>query len=212
MAMLAHRTSVLAKRASQAMPRRSALGYPGIRKPLLTIVRFRIAIGGVDEFMTGFAESYLGQLRRVVGSRLLLVPGARIVIENATTEVLLQKRSDFDVWGLPGGNAEEGESLDATIAREVTEETGLKLVSFQPFGFGCDPLMETFTFPNGDQCQYFVLNYFSRSFRGVPRVGDDESSAIQWFSLKALPPMLPNMLRSVQAYMEFSHSGEFQMI
>jgi ADP-ribose pyrophosphatase YjhB (NUDIX family) len=158
--------------------------------------------------MTSFADSYVGQLRRVVGCRRLLVPGARIVIENTKAEVLLQKRSDFDVWGLPGGNAEEGEALEATIAREVTEETGLELLEFKPFGFGCDPLIETFTFPNGDRCQYFVLNYFSRSFRGVPRVGDDESTAIQWFSLAALPPMLPNMLRSVEAYVKFSLLGQ----
>jgi ADP-ribose pyrophosphatase YjhB (NUDIX family) len=159
-----------------------------------------------------FASSYVGQLRRIVGNRLLLVPGARIVIENVRTEILLQKRTDFDAWGLPGGNAEEGETLETTIAREVTEETGLNLLEFRPFGFGCDPMIETFTFPNGDRCQYFVLNYYSRSFRGVPRVGDDESTAVRWFSLAALPPMLPNMLRSVEAYVKFSQSGEFQMI
>lgn len=162
--------------------------------------------------MTGFADSYVGQLRQLVGDRLLLVPGARIVIENARAEILLQKRSDFDVWGLPGGNAEEGEDLETTIAREVSEETGLDLLESKPFGFGCDPLIETFTFPNGDRCQYFVLNFYSRSFRGVPRIGDDESTAIKWFSLASLPPMLPNMLRSVEAYVRFSQSGNFQMI
>ncbi|WP_316201610.1 MULTISPECIES: NUDIX domain-containing protein [unclassified Bradyrhizobium] len=185
----------------------------GMRKPLLTSeqsIHFYTAIGRA--LMASFADSYVGQLRRVVGCRLLLVPGARIVIENSKAEVLLQKRSDFDVWGLPGGNAEEGENLDVTIAREVTEETGLELVEYKPFGFGCDPLIETFTFPNGDRCQYFVLSYFSRSFRGVPRVGDDESTAVRWFSVEALPPMLPNMLKSVKAYLEFSRSGEFQMI
>jgi 8-oxo-dGTP pyrophosphatase MutT (NUDIX family) len=162
--------------------------------------------------MTGFADSYVGQLRRLVGNRLLLVPGARIVIENDKAEILLQKRRDFDAWGLPGGNAEEGETLEATIAREVMEETGLRLLEFKPFGFGSDPAIETFTFANGDRCQYFVLNYFSRSFRGVPRVCDSESTAIQWFSPTALPPMLPNMLRSIEAYGEFRRCGEFQMI
>ena len=103
-------------------------------------------------------------------------------------------------------------SLETTIAREVSEETGLALLQFKPFGFGCDPLVETFTFPNGDRCQYFVLNYYSRSFRGAPRVGDDESIAVQWFGLASLPPMLPNMLRSVEAYVRFLRSGEFQMI
>jgi ADP-ribose pyrophosphatase YjhB (NUDIX family) len=159
-----------------------------------------------------FSDSYVGQLRQVVGTRLLLVPGARIVIENDAGQVLLQKRSDFDAWAPPGGNAEEGESLDATITREVAEEPGLELLDFKPFGFGCDPLIETFTFPNGDRCQYFVLNYFSRSFRGVPRVGDNESTAIEWFGLDTLPSMLLNMLRSIEAYVKFSRPCDFQMI
>jgi 8-oxo-dGTP pyrophosphatase MutT (NUDIX family) len=53
--------------------------------------------------MPDFDNSYVGQLRKLVGSRLLLVPGARIGIENASREILLQKRSDFGLWGLPGG-------------------------------------------------------------------------------------------------------------
>jgi ADP-ribose pyrophosphatase YjhB (NUDIX family) len=83
-----------------------------------------MAIGCVHD---QFRRQLRWTIARVVGCRLLLVPGARIVIENATAEVLLQKRSDFDLWGLPGGNAEEGEALEATIAREVTKETGLEL-------------------------------------------------------------------------------------
>ncbi|MCK1393937.1 NUDIX domain-containing protein [Bradyrhizobium sp. 1] len=162
--------------------------------------------------MTDFNDSYVGQLRRFVGDRLLLVPGARIVIENTAGEVLLHRRTDFGLWGLPGGNAEEGESLETTIVREVSEETGLELLQFKPFGFGCDPLVETFTFPNGDRCQYFVLNYYSRSFRGLPCIGDNESTAIQWFRPSLLPPMLPNMLKSIEAYVRFLQSGEFQII
>lgn len=58
--------------------------------------------------MDDFVASYMGQLRQLVGPRLLLVPGARIIIEDAEGNILLQKRSDFGVWGLPGGNAEPG--------------------------------------------------------------------------------------------------------
>lgn len=162
--------------------------------------------------MPDFADSYIGRLRKLVGPRLLLVPGARIIIENASKEILLQKRSDFDFWGLPGGNAEEGEGLDVAIVRETAEETGLEVLDIRPFGFGCDPEVETFTFPNGDQCQYFVLNFYSRSFRGTARVADDESAALEWFPISRLPAMLPNMRRSVEAYKRFLETGEFQMI
>lgn len=162
--------------------------------------------------MSNFPESYLGQLRAIVGNRILLVPGARVVLENHVGEILLQQRSDFGVWGLPGGNAEVGEGLEAVAMREVLEETGLSVANLRPFGFGCDPAVETHTFPNGDQCQFFVLNFFSNTFSGDLRINDDESLAMRWHAKDKLPKMLPNMLRSMQAYERFLQTAKFQMI
>jgi len=141
----------------------------------------------VEGVVAGFAASSLGRLRALVGNRLLLVPGARVVIENPAGEILMQKRADFGVWGLPGGNAEEGEGLEQAIIREVLEETGLRVSGLEPFGFGCDPAIETVTFPNGDRCQFFVLNFCTRSFEGTARVADDESLAIGWFEPDRMP-------------------------
>ena len=165
-----------------------------------------------ERVMTDFAQSYLGQLRGLVGPRLLLVPGARIVIEDPAGQILLQKRTDFGVWGLPGGNAEEGEGLETVVIREVAEETGLVVSDVRPFGFGCDPEIETHTFPNGDRCQFFVLNFYTREFSGKPRTTDDESIELGWFSSDDLPEMLQNMKASVTAYRHFQSSGQFQMI
>jgi 8-oxo-dGTP pyrophosphatase MutT (NUDIX family) len=115
-----------------------------------------------------FAESYLGKLRSLVGNQLLLVPGARIVIEAPDGRILLEQRADFRLWGVPGGSAEPGESLSETIVREVREETGLELGRVTAFGFASDPLVESIAFPNGDVCQYFSLPYTSRDFQGKP--------------------------------------------
>ena len=96
--------------------------------------------------------------------------------------------------------------------REVQEETGLIVSNLQPFGFGCEPAIETHIFPNGDQCQFFVLNFCSNKISGDLRMTDDESLALRWFSKRQLPDMLPNMLRSIHAYERFLDSGKFQMI
>jgi hypothetical protein len=42
--------------------------------------------------------------------------------------------------------------------------------------------------------------------------GDNESSALAWFTFESLPAMLPNMTRSLDAYQQFKKTGEFQLI
>ena len=42
-------------------------------------------------------------------------------------KLLLEKRWDCDLWGLPGGRLKKGESYVAGIARELREETGIVL-------------------------------------------------------------------------------------
>ena len=125
--------------------------------------------------------------------------------------VLLQQRTDFGVWGLPGGNAEPGEALQQVIEREVFEETGLKIEGVHPYGFGNDPKRETFIFPNGDQTQFFVMNFYASSFRGTLTSDNDETLRLAWFGTTELPEMLPNMRQSIEAFIEFKRTGEFQL-
>lgn len=162
--------------------------------------------------MSDFASSYLGRLRAVVGSRLLLVPGMRVVVENGRGELLLQHRADFGLWGFPGGVPDEGEGSDETAIRETLEETGIRIRSPRPFGFASDPTHETWTYPNGDRCQYFTVLYYARDFDGALIAGDDESLAVGWFADGAMPPLLPVMARTLAAYRRFQATGEQQMI
>lgn len=159
-----------------------------------------------------FADSYLGKLRSLVGPRCLLVPGARVVIAREDGSILLQHRSDFSVWGLPGGNAEEGEDLTEVAIRETFEETGLRIKKPIPFGFGSNPQFETVRFPNGDLCQFFVMMFYATDYDGDIVADGSETLDLQWFSANELPTMLENMRRSVEAYTAFSKTGTFQMI
>ena len=59
-------------------------------------------------------------------------PGAAVVIRNELGEILLQERTDKNIWGLPGGCQDLGERLEETAIREVFEETGIKLNKYIP--------------------------------------------------------------------------------
>lgn len=162
--------------------------------------------------MTDFATSYLGRLRRDVGSRLLLVPGMRVVVENGAGQVLLQLRSDYGLWGLPGGVPDEREAADAAAIRETLEETGLLIEAPRPFGFASDPSHEVWTYPNGDQCHYFTLLLEATRFTGELIADNDESLQVRWFDPADLPPVLPVMQRTIDAHRRFRRDGTFQMI
>lgn len=74
-----------------------------------------------------FQDSYVGQLRNLVGHSPLIVPSVRAIITNDEGKVLFIKGKDN--WGMPAGSIEIGESIYETLQREVKEETGLDIVS-----------------------------------------------------------------------------------
>ncbi|WP_202409876.1 NUDIX domain-containing protein [Halobacillus litoralis] len=66
---------------------------------------------------------YVKELRKDVGTKPLILPGAVVIIENDQQEILLQHRKDGG-WGLPGGLMELGESLEDTARREEVKVDG----------------------------------------------------------------------------------------
>ncbi len=159
-----------------------------------------------------FAESFLGRLRSVVGSRLLLLPSVRAVVLDAGGRILLHHRPDFRLWGLPGGHPEEGEALHGCIVREVEEETGLRLRSLEPFGFSSSPTVETVEYPNGHRTHSFALLVSSREWEGTLLQCSEESLEVRFFERGALPQeLLPNEKRTLEAFFEFERTGQFQL-
>src|ERR1700712_3634376 len=54
-----------------------------------------------------------------------IVPSATAIVTNAAGELLMVHKTDNNLWALPGGGMDPGESISQTVVREVKEETGM---------------------------------------------------------------------------------------
>jgi 8-oxo-dGTP pyrophosphatase MutT (NUDIX family) len=158
-----------------------------------------------------FADSYLGQLRKLIGSRMVLMPGARCVILDGEERVLLQLRGDFHVWGLPAGFSEPGESVLETLIREVREETGLTVLDPTPWGHASAPEESTLVYPNGDTIQGFGVDFVVRDWSGELTVDGTETLALDWFPLDDLPEMIPAHKSALGHFARYRETGTFQL-
>ena len=77
-------------------------------------------------------------------------------------------------WALPGGFCEVGETTEKCCAREVAEETGVRVRVGRLLGVYSDPRRD----PRGHTV---TVLYAARPLRGAARGGDDASEA-RWFT------------------------------
>lgn len=128
---------------------------------------------------------YVSELRKLVGNRPLILPGAVVLIFNDKDELLLQHRTDGG-WGLPGGIMELGESLEETGRREVKEETGLIIGDLKLEGVfsGSEYFLKV---ANGDELYSVTAVYSTRGYEGEIKIDESESVDLQFFSLEQLP-------------------------
>ncbi|MEW6469701.1 MAG: NUDIX hydrolase [Bacteroidota bacterium] len=98
-------------------------------------------------------------------------------------KVLLIKRGKDPFkghWALPGGFVEWDETTEDSVAREVLEETGLKVESCTLIGVYSSPKRHP---------QQVINVAYTVQATGQPRAGDD-ALEFQWCSINTLPELL----------------------
>lgn len=106
---------------------------------------------------------------------------------NQAGELLMIRRTDNDLYALPGGQLELGESLSEAVTREVREETGLTVRVTELIGAYSNP-NHVIAYDDGE-----VRQEFSICFRGEPTGGElqtsSESKEVHWIPAQQLNSM-----------------------
>lgn len=121
-----------------------------------------------------------------------LVPGVSAVVPHDGA-VLLHRRRDNDLWALPGGVMEIGESVVQAVTREVREETGFEVAPVRLIGIYSDP-KHVFAYDDGEVRQEFSI-CFECEIRDGELRGSDESHEVAFVPLGDLDrlPMHPSI-------------------
>ncbi|MEM6783214.1 MAG: NUDIX domain-containing protein [Bacteroidota bacterium] len=134
-------------------------------------------------------STYLRDLRALVGTRCLLVPGVAAVIHNEAGHVLLMRRSDNGRWSLPAGSIDPGEAPREAVLREVAEETGLTVTATHLLDAVGGGDYRT-RYPNGDEVEYTVCVFACEVQPGMPAAVDGEATAFRWAAPADVPALL----------------------
>ena len=117
-------------------------------------------------------------------------------MRDAQGRILLEKRRDCGLWGLPGGRLDPGESVIEAGRREVMEETGLSIRVVRLLGVYSIPTpARLISYPEG------LTHSIDIVLEGLPLDGvlthSEESEAVGFFEPTALPDALHPATREV---------------
>ena len=154
-----------------------------------------------------FEDSYLGQLRRLVGNRRLITPAVRAIIQNEQGHILFVQRSDNRHWVMPAGSLELNESVWDALKREVVEETGLQVIAAQLMAIYSEPRFH-FTNAYGGEHQMLALVFVVTEWEGELQTKTDETTDARFFA----PDHLPEIPVLYQETLEDLHRFDGQII
>lgn len=107
-----------------------------------------------------------------------IVVAVTAFVQDETGRLLLIRRTDNDLYAIPGGALELGETLTQTVQREVMEETGIAVEVTGLIGVYSDP-DHVIEFTDGEVRQEFSICFRADPTGGKPRTSN-ESKEVLW--------------------------------
>lgn len=138
---------------------------------------------------------YIQQLRQYIGHRPILMLGAVTLVLDQEHRLLMMKRTDSGLWGIPGGAVEPGEVIEEAAKRETREETNLDILEMSLFGV-FSGLELYYKYPNGDEVYNVSIVYLARGWRGEIKL-NDEHSQWNWFYADDIPKDISPPIRTI---------------
>jgi mutator protein MutT len=139
---------------------------------------------------------YIGDLRKLIGTRPIIMCGANAILLNEKDQILLHHRVDRDCWGLPGGAMELGESLEQTAKREVFEEVGITCGEMKLFNIYSGEELY-YKYPDGNEVYNVTATYICKDYSGKIVVDLTEGRDARFFSLDNIPLNLSTPIKGI---------------
>lgn len=145
---------------------------------------------------------HVQRLRRLVGGdELLQLPSVSVALRDAGGRVLLARHAEGNVWLLPGGSIEPGETPADAAVREMWEETGLFVRLTRLIGVFGGP-HHIVRYHNGDRTSYVTAAFEAEAGSGTLSPDGAELLEARFFaegetSGLALSPALPDILHAI---------------
>lgn len=131
-----------------------------------------------------------------------LIPSASAVVADEEGRILLARRRDNDLWTIPGGAMDPGESIAETAVRETKEETGLDVEVMSLVGIYSNP-HHVVEYADGEIRQQFSVCFACRA-TGGDLSPSDETSEVGFFPPETVEEMdvHPSIRLRIQHFME----------